>query len=117
MPDADKVNVGLTTAARGVYDRLETMDFFAEGRDIARFGFAWAVRKGMTPQEASATDTMWHIATFDPSGQIADLIRMLFPSEQFPYRACESLFNQGLESIGSYIDEHGTLTLDELLSD
>lgn len=117
MPEKDKVNIGLTSEARQVYNRLLEEGLFAEGRDIARFALAWAIREGMKAAPIESTETVWNIQTFDPDGEIRELVCILLPQTEFPYRTSESLYNQGLLAMAEHVESRGELSISEVFEE
>lgn len=100
----DKVTIGLTQDNKQVIEDIE--DQFNEQMEAARFAMSHAIQAGQEPGDIENTETVWNVGSFDPDGEIRDLIRALFPEVEDPYRAAEYLINKGLQMIGDHVEEH-----------
>ena len=79
--------------------------------EIAKFALAYAIRLGIKPGTVTGGGNKWHTAGFDPGGEIANAVCIVFPETETPYRAIESLMNSGLILLGEEMDKKGTLDL------
>lgn len=95
----DKNTIGVTPQAQKVLDSIAEQNLFPDQMDAAKFAMALAIRRGRRPADVSAVDTKWNVGSFDKDGRLRDLIPILFPQIDTPYRAVESLINIGLDII------------------
>ncbi len=96
MP-TDKNTIGVTTKAQQILDMIAEQNLFPDQMDAAKFAMALAIRRGAKPSDTPGVDTKWNVGSFDKDGRLRDLIPILFPETDTPYRAVESLMNTGLE--------------------
>lgn len=110
---ADLKNIALTVEAARVLDKIAEQFPVTNRVDLARLGFAYAVRSrvelnsdlGKGSREGGAN---YNSATFDPDGKMSEVVRVFFaddPRSGEPYRAIESLSNAGLILLGRHLDE------------
>lgn len=109
----DKTTLGLTPENREVMDNI--IDHFNEQMDAARFAMSLAINSGEEPGEMKNADTVWNVGSFDPDGDIRDLIRALFPEVESPYRAAEYFINTGLQQIDEHLEENKELDVVQLI--
>ncbi len=108
MP-SDKNTIGVTIRAQQVLDLIGERGLFLDQMDVAKFAMALAIRRGVTPSDTPGADTKWNVGSFDKDGRLRDLVPILFPDVEAPYRAVESLVNAGLEIMGK--ESPGTFDL------
>ncbi|MFD9096421.1 hypothetical protein [Streptomyces collinus] len=110
---ADLKNIALTADAARVLNKIAEQFPVTNRVDLARLGFAYAVRSGVElnsdlgkgSREGGAN---YNSATFDPDGKMSEVVRVFFaddPRSGEPYRAIESLSNSGLILLGRHLDE------------
>lgn len=111
----DKTQFGLTKEGTAVIERLEELAIFPNQMEAAKFALAVAIRSGAKPSVVAQAKTTWHAGGFDPDHELADVVCILFPEVQAPYRAIEALVNDGLALLGKEIERTGTLDLPTLV--
>lgn len=109
----DKTTIGLTPENRAVVE--EIIDHFDEQMDAARFAMSISIKSGEEPSKAKNTDTVWNVGSFDPDGEIRDLIQALFPENDSPYRAAEYFINDGLQKIDDHLEDNKELDVVQLI--
>jgi len=83
--------------------------------DAAKFAMSLAIRSEEEPGAADNAETVWNVGSFDPDGEIRDLIQALFPENESPYRATEFFINTGLQQIQEHLEENKDLDLVQLI--
>lgn len=92
---------------------MET-EYFKSQIDAAKFAMAIAIKNQIEPNEFSGTSTIWNQGSFDPNGEIRELIRVLFPETETPYRLVEFYINTGLNIVDSLM-KGNDLPLEQIL--
>lgn len=113
---SDKKTIGLTPQARTVLEKLMQRSYFRDQMDAAKFAMSFAINSGLDTSAVEGTDTTWNVGSFDPDGELRNLLPALLPSVTTPYRAAEALLNVGLAEIGRRLEERGRLDLVELMN-
>lgn len=113
--DADRKVIGLTSASQELLARIEQLDWFSDGQDIARFALAIALRDAKEIGSVSVTETRYGAGLFDNTGEIRTLIQAKFPGCVTPVRFMEYLVDEGLRTIGHLLDQ-GANSPDELMN-
>lgn len=101
----DKRTIGLTEANRQTMETLIESDFFHDRIDIAKLAMSVAINENVQPSDSESTETIWNIGSIDANGELRALIQALFPEVKTPYRAIESLFNEGFRIIDKKLKE------------
>lgn len=109
----DKTTIGLTPDNRKVIEKM--MEHFNEQMDGARFAMSLAIKSGEEPSKIENAETVWNVGSFDPDGEIRDLIQALYPDNDSPYRAAEYFINSGLRQIDDHLDENKELDIVQLV--
>ena len=109
----DKNTIGLTPGNRRVMEDI--MDYFDEQMDAARFAMSLAIKSDEEPGQIENAETVWNVGSFDPDGEIRDLINALFPEAESPYRAVEYFINVGLQRIDDHLKENKDVDIVELV--
>jgi hypothetical protein len=99
----DKRTIGLTPAGEKIMQQLMELGYFKDMMDAAKFAMSVAIRAGASPTSIEGASTIWNVGSFDSDGQIRQVIPVLIPGCDSPYRASESLIDQGLRSLLSDI--------------
>jgi len=94
--ERDRESIGLTTAGVASLAQLESLGWFIDGQDIARFAMSYAIRSGSGDGSAANTETRWAAGNFDKTGEIRALMSGLYPDCTTPVRQMEFLVNEGL---------------------
>lgn len=95
----DKKTIGLTPAGERTMKQLMEQGCFKDMMDAAKFAMSVAIRAGASPSSVEGASTIWNVGSFDSDGQIRQVIPVLFADCDSPYRAAESLIDQGLRSL------------------
>lgn len=115
MATADKNTIGVTPKAQKILDQMSEDKAFADQMDAAKFAMSIAIRRGAKPGEVTGAGTKWNVGSFDPNGELRNLLPILYPDLKTPYRALESLIDSGLQIVaqehlkGSTFDLAATL--------
>ena len=104
---SDKKTLGPIAENWPIIDSMVDSGLFAEQQDAAKFAMSLAIREGLEVKDIGGGETKWNVGTFDPDNSLRDLIELVFPEVEEPYRHAERLFNLGLQYIGQKIDERG----------
>jgi len=96
----DKVTIGLTESGSAVMERLMETPYFNDQLHAAKFAMALAIREHEQPRAIAKTKTVWNFGSFDPDGRLKQLVPLLVPGCEEPYRAIESLIDIGLTRLG-----------------
>ncbi len=115
--DQDKTQFGLTKENNAIIERIDLLKLFPNQTEAAKFAMSYSIRKGEVPGIVTLAETKWNKGGFDPQGEIAETVRILFPETNTPYRAIEFFVNDGLERLGKHMADKGTLDLLEILPD
>ena len=111
----DKKTLGLTAANRNVVEQIMERGFFEDQIDAAKFSMSLAIKNDVKPGDIEGAETVWNIGSFDPDGEIRDLIKALYPDTEIPYRLIEFFINAGLELIENYFKSDKYFDLEELI--
>lgn len=111
----DKKTIGLTDANKAVMDQVVEKTGFKLDMDAAKFAFALAVSRNCEPGALEGAGTIWSVGGFDEGGEIKALIQNLFPANETPYRALESLMNSGFAILSTELAAAPTLRIQDLL--
>lgn len=110
-PVQDITQFGLTKENNDIIKQLEELGFFPNQMEAAKFALSFAIRSGAQPGVVSLAENKWHSGGFDQDGELAAVIRILFPEIQTPYRAIEYLVNHGLKLLGKHLAQNGTIDI------
>ena len=111
---ADKKTIGLTPEGEKVIQKLMDLNYFKDMMDAAKFAMSFAINDGVQPSHTERAGTIWNVGSFDSDGQLRQLIPILFPNCETPYRAIEHLIDTGLRKIQERFDR-GQFDLSELV--
>jgi hypothetical protein len=116
MANEDRKQIGLTDDGKATVALLtEQLGWFEEAQEAARFALAWSVREGIVPGQATGTvETRWSPDLFDPTGEIRNLLRVVYPENETPVRLMEYLIDEGLRRIATLVNEGNASPLDLL---
>jgi hypothetical protein len=96
---------------------VETLDpmsedkAFADQMDTAKFAMSIAIRRGAKPGEVTGVGTKWNVGSFDPDGQLRNLLPIIYPDLKTPYRALESLIDASLHIVAQEHLKGGTFDI------
>ncbi|GAA2123727.1 hypothetical protein GCM10009759_74990 [Kitasatospora saccharophila] len=119
----DLRNAALSIEASKVAEELKIKFGLAHLVELARLGFAYAIRYELTPEKdadwGSTPGTNFNIATLDPKQEMREAVRLFFPDSivaQYPYRAIEALMSKGLRLLGEHMAEGMVGTLGDVVA-
>lgn len=111
--------VSLSASATSSLAALKGRFPFSQDFDAARVGIAFAVAQSITPDRPAGFgplgETTWNVGSLDPSGNLKELMRSLWPGAGDPYMVLETLMNLGLVELGKYISENPAVRFSDLL--
>lgn len=93
----------------------EVIPYFNEQIDAAKFAMALAIEEGHDPDRVNHVETVWNTGSFDPDGEIRDLIKALYPDVDQPYLALEYFINQGFRILDNHLEEKKDLDIPHLI--
>lgn len=114
---SDKKTIGLTAGNQRVMEDLVERKIFKDGIAAAKFALAMAIRSGAEPRGTEGSGTIWNVGSFDTDGELKNLIPILFPGSETPYRTVEGLINVGFELLESKVRDNPNLTPSDLLGE
>lgn len=106
--ETDKKTIGLTESNKVFIQDLIDKGWFEDKLDAARLAMAIAIREGIEPLvsiDGDSPETVWNVGSFDPDGELRNVIPILFPSVDAPYRLVEYFLNRGLQLISEMIKD------------
>ena len=101
----DKNTIGLTPDGKLIMATIMGLELFKEQLDVAKFAISIAINSGVQPSQTERAETVWNVGSFDADNQLRQLIPILFPSCETPYRAVEHLIDLGLKHLKVEIDK------------
>lgn len=117
----DLVNVHLTKGANEVVEKLISTGCFDFAITAAKFAMAYALKNHfdeINPATYSLSDSEgsnYGVGTVDPDGQLAALLRALYPETTTPYLYARALMVFGLMKLGERIDREGLQSISVLM--
>jgi len=88
---------------------------FRDQLDVARFAMALAINSDTSADSPEGAETVWNVGSFDPDGELRNLISALFPDIDTPYRHMECLINDGLKIMERHLAESRELDIVSLM--
>jgi hypothetical protein len=88
-------------------EQLMLQGCFKDMIDAAKFAISIAIREGDKPMTVEGASTIWNVGSFDTDGQVRQILPVLFAGCDTPYRAAESLIEQGLARVLATIKNGG----------
>ena len=113
----DKTVIAVTPETEDILKRVEESAFFGDRMDVAKLAMSVAIKKHLVPMKSSGRNTRWNIGGFDKDGAIGSTLRLLFPSEEQPYRLAEDLIEAGAKYLNDFIEINGEFHLLTFLKD
>jgi hypothetical protein len=99
MATTDKNTIGVTPKAQKILDQMSEDKAFADQMDAAKFAMSIAIRRGAKVGEVNGAGTKWNVGSFDPNGDLRNLLPIIYPDLKTPYRGLESLIDSGLQIV------------------
>ena len=100
---SDKKTIGLTPEGEKIMKEIMSLDIFKDMIDSAKFAMSLAINAGIELSHTEKANTIWNVGSFDSDNQLRQMIPILYPNCNTPYRAVESLIDGGLLIIKSKI--------------
>lgn len=95
----DKKTIGLTPDGERIMHEIMKLGSFKDMIDSAKFAMSLAINENAELSHTEKVSTIWNVGSFDPDNQIRQIIPILYPNCEAPYRAVESLIDRGLHII------------------
>lgn len=109
----DKKTIGLTPKGEAVMQEIMSLNYFKDMIDAAKFAMSLAINLKSQPRQLERASTIWNVGSFDPEGELRQLIPIFYSGCTTPYRAVEYLIDVGLKKMHEKI-ESGILDIAEL---
>ena len=109
----DLVNIRLSKGANEVADQLVATGYFDYTTTAAKFALAYALKNHfdeINPETYPIPDSEgnnYNIGSIDSDGQLATLLRALYPDTTTPYLYARALMVFGLTKLGERIENEG----------
>lgn len=109
-----RVNIALTGPAEIAKDLIRSKFPFEEKQQVIRVGLAYAIRCELKPVRGddfgkAGDGQNLNVGSFDPSGEIRELMLALYPEGPSPYETAETLMSLGLVRLWDDLNS-GTVT-------
>ncbi|MEU6526720.1 hypothetical protein ABZ892_28775 [Streptomyces sp. NPDC046924] len=96
-----RVNIALTGRAEIARDEISARFPFREKQQLVRLGLAYALRLNLEPVRGgdfgrAGDGQNMNVGSFDPSGELFDLVRAFHPECDDPAEVAETLMSLGL---------------------
>lgn len=117
----DLINVRLSKAANDIAENLVATGLFDFDISAAKFALAYAIKNHFNeidPATYPITDSggnNYGVGSVDGDGQIAMLLRALYPGLETPYVYARAFMIFGLIKLGERIDREGLQTISALM--
>ncbi|OPX85435.1 MAG: hypothetical protein A4E53_03429 [Pelotomaculum sp. PtaB.Bin104] len=117
----DLVNIRLSRGANEVADKLVATGYFDYATTAAKFALAYALKNHfdeIDPETYSIPDSEgnnYNIGSIDSDGQLATLLRSLYPGTTTPYLYARALMVFGLTKLGERIESEGLQSISSFL--
>lgn len=112
---ADKKTIGLSTNNEQILQQIMDKGYFSQEMEAAKFALSYAIKNNTSQSSSETFNTKWNVGSFDTDNKLRNLISVLEPENNEPYRRIEALANNGIRLIGEHIEKNNDLFLDELL--
>ena len=111
---SDKKTIGLTPNGERLIEAVMETGLFRDKLDAAKFAMALAIRDHEQPAPLEKTSTIWNVGSFDSEDRLKQIVPLLVPGCDEPYRAIESLIEKGLVRLEA-MRQAGPLDLAQML--
>lgn len=117
----DLINIRLSRYANEVAEKLVDTGFFDYTSTVAKFALAYALKNHfdeIDPSSFVPPDTggsNYNIGSFDNDGQLAILLKAIYPETTTPYVYARALMIYGLTKIGERLAKDDSLKISSLL--
>ncbi|MGG6309220.1 hypothetical protein [Paenibacillus macerans] len=118
---SDLINVHLSKAANTVVERMVSSGCFENKIIAAKFAMAYAIKNHFDEfdpasyQLPDSDGSNYGIGTVDPDGQLAKLLRALYPETTTPYLYARALMVFGLNKLGERFEREGLQMISSLM--
>ena len=117
----DLVNIRLSLHANDIADKLVATGYFDYAATAAKFALAYALKNHFNeidPASYVVPDTggsNYNVGSFDSNGQLATLLKALYPQTTTPYLYARALMVFGLIKLGERIEQEGLHSISAFL--
>lgn len=117
----DLINIRLSLYANEVAEKLVATGYFDYTSTVAKFALAYALKyhfDEIDPMNYDIPDTggsNYNVGSFDSDGQLAALLKALYPHCTTPYIYARALMVFGLTKLGNRIDQEGIQSISAFL--
>lgn len=117
----DLVNIRLSLYANKIAEKLVATGYFDFTSTAAKFALAYALKNhfnDIDPETYTVPDTggsNYNVGSFDGDGQLATLLRALYPQTSTPYLYARALMVFGLTKLGELIEKEGLQSISTFL--
>ena len=121
MTTNDLVNIRLSKEASEIAESLKTTGKFDDAVTAAKFALAYAIKyhfDDVNPATYAVPDSggsNYNIGSIDSDGQLAVLLRAIYPETTTPYLYARALMVFGLVKLGERIHQEGFSSVCELM--
>jgi len=113
----DKTVIAVTPETEEILKCVEDSASFGDRMDVAKLAMSVAIMKNLSPAKSSGRNTRWNVGGFDKDGAINITLRLLFPSEEQPYRLAEDLIEAGAKYLNDLLQVDSKFHLLTFLKD
>ena len=110
----DKKTIGLTTRGESIMKEIMSLNYFKDMIDAAKFAMSLAINQNPEICPVEGASTIWNVGSFDPEGELRQLIPTFFPGCKTPYRVVEYLIDVGLNQMYEKV-RSGTFDISEIV--
>ncbi len=109
----DLINIRLSLNANGVADKLVATGKFDYAATAAKFALAYALKyhfDDIDPATYVVSDgggSNYNVGSFDSDGQLALLLKAVYPQTTTPYLYARALMVFGLDKLGEKMEQEG----------
>lgn len=117
----DLVNIRLSRYANEVAEKMVATGYFDYTSTVAKFALSYALKNHfdeIDPATYYVPDTggsNYNVGSFDGDGQLAMLLKALYPQTTTPYMYARALMVFGLTKLGERIDHEGLQSISAFL--
>ena len=108
----DKVNIRISENAEKAITRLIETGLFADDLSTALFGLGYALKEHLDEaweifEIGPNSQNKWNISSIDQDGELRNILNLLIPNNETPYKLAECLINRGLCALGDELTSNG----------
>lgn len=119
----DLTNFRLSSEANAVADKFVDTGYFDYAITVAKFALGYTLKNyfdEFNPATYQVTDgggSNYSVGSLDSDGQLASLIKALYPETTTPYVYMRALINFGLIKLGEKVEKEGIQSISSYLED